>query len=418
MTGRRNAGGRFWLHRAPAWFQLRFLLAGFGTWLFDRRADTARRVEWYSVQTRQAFLVAGSVGLLCLITGCAKKDSSAASSGGGAESVESPGAHSGEHKSAASRAGGEKKAPKSPEVGGIPLDVWPQVWLKDPLAIAAEKGPAQVAVVDTAKTAPPSGKAATPTPPPAAPEPEKPAAKAAGSDDWKSLISGEAIAEETKKIRSRLADSLQTVTKYNGNYKDNNNIRMDGAVLAALAEIMTAHPDDVSWKKWAKDVRTAASEVSKLAKGLGQPSYEPTRKMFENLDGLLSGNKPAGLEESAPTVPFSEVANRLYLMKRMEKAFDGIKSNINGEDAFKKQAAMILQEESVLAVLTRVIGSPGYGSTDEAEYQGFVSAMIQSNRDVIEAVKNEDFKAFNDAMSRGKKACDDCHRDYRFGDSK
>ena len=307
----------------------------------------------------------------------------------------------------------EKPKPKrkGPMIGDIPLDVW------DPstVAVAGNRTPTgggnNTPAPAAPKEAPAKGGGDMPAEKPA----EKPAAAASsgGGDDWKSVISNDTIVDETKKIKARLTDSLQNVGKYNGNYKDG--ISVDGAVMATLAGIVIANPEvSVTWKGDAPHVRDVASEVSKKAKGLGQASFDPTKQEWDKLEALLSGNKPPGLSDAAPVIPFSEVAGRGPIMKRMEKAFQWMKSNIASEENMKKSAEQITNEASILAALAKVVATPGYNSADEDEYKGYVNEMIKANLDVLQAIKNEDFKAFTEANSRSQKACNDCHQDYRF----
>ncbi len=369
---------------------------------------------------RFAWLVCGLACLMFVATGCGSSDVAtddeedeeelAEDEGAEVEEVEEEEDESPVKRKPASKpsAKPKKKVRKGPMIGDIPLDVWGD----EPMAVASKGAPsgggnAAPAAQKEAPAKPAAGDV------PAEKPAEKPAASSGGGDDWKSVISNDTIVDETKKIKARLTDSLQNVGKYNGNYKDG--ISVDGAVMAALAGIAIANPDvSVSWKGDAAHVRDLGGEVSKKAKGLGQASYDPTKQAWDKLEALLSGNKPPGLEDAAPVIPFSEVAGRGPLMKRMEKAFQWMKSNIGTDELMKKNAEAITNEASMLAALAKVVATVGYNSADEAEYQGYVKDMIKANMDVLAAIKNEDFKAFTEANSRSQKACNDCHQDYRF----
>lgn len=298
------------------------------------------------------------------------------------------------------------KPSKGPSIDGIPLDV---VWYDDPLAVASDATPvgggSAPAVAMTPTKPAPAQPAATPT---------EPAPAAGGGSDWKDLITGELIGAETKKIKNRLTDSLSSVGKYNGNYKDG--IQVDGVVLAALAQVLHEHPDSLSWKADAPTVRDLAADLAKKAKGLGQASFDPSKETFVKLEGVLTGNKPPGLEEAPPKLPFGEFASRMGLMKRMQKSFDYMKSNIQNDAAFKKEAETIQHEAAMLATLTKVTGAKEYPGGDEEEYQQFIKDLVQASKDVVEASKAEEFPKFQDGMTRVQKLCDACHQAYRFGD--
>jgi cytochrome c556 len=305
----------------------------------------------------------------------------------------------------------KKKAPKGPEIDGIPLDV---VWYDDPLGVAADStavgGPPAVAA--TSKPSMGGGAASAPAPTPDEPAP---AAQASATGGWQDLISGELIAAETKKIKNRLTDSLSTVGKYNGNYKEV--IQVDAAVLSALAQVLQQHPDSLTWKADAPSVRDLAAELGKKAKGLGQASYDPSKEVFDKLDGVLGGNKPPGLEESPPQLPFGEFASRMGLMKRMQKSFDFMKSNIQNEATFKKEAETIQHESALLATLTKVTGAKEYPGGDEEEYQQFIKDLVAASQAVNAASKGESFSGFQDSISQVQKLCDNCHQAYRFGEN-
>lgn len=347
------------------------------------------------------------LSLLCILAGwslagCGKKSNgseneAAVEEGGGDETphAASP------SKSTAPKKGKEKVV----YIGDIPKDVW----FDDPLTIASNNTPIgggtpkpAAAPTVAANSAPePATKAAADPPAPVA---------GGGKDDWKSIIPGEILVDETKKIKNRLTDGLSSVTRYNGNYKE---LQVDGAVLAALAGIEVAHPDPVSWKADAKYVRDLGSDIAAKSKGLGQGSYDPTKQAFEKLEGVLSGNKPGDLGDAAATVPFSEVARRQLIMKRMDRAFNAMKSNINNEEIFKKQNDVVAHEATMLATLAKVVATEGYEAADEPDYQNFIKEIVTSNLAVVAASKNGDYKAYNDGLSRCFKACNDCHQSYK-----
>lgn len=354
-------------------------------------------------------------GILCAcfgygLSGCGKKT---VSPGAESESAEH-GTGDGDGAETASGTPSKKKAKKGESIGGIPKDVW----FDDPLTIASNNATIGGAAAPKAPAANGAAVAAntkagsTDTTKAASEKPAEAAAPFGGKDDWKSIISGEVIAEETKKIKTGLTDRLSNVGKYNGNYKDF--IQVDGAVLAALAGIAAMHPDPaVSWKADAKYVRDLSSDIASKAKGLGQASYDPTKQAFDKLDGVLSGNKPPDLGDAAPTVPFSEVVRRPLIMKRMERGYNLMKSTINTEEVFKKSAEEVTREATLLATLAKVAGTAGYDLTDEPEFQKFVNEVVTANLGIVAAVKNGDFKAYGDGLNRCFKACTDCHTSYK-----
>jgi hypothetical protein len=273
-----------------------------------------------------------------LAAGCGKGSGKRVAASGEASGEESVEAESGGEAPARERkgAGRNKKPARGKNINGIPIDVWPEVWLKDPLAVAAEKGAVGGAVPTAGGDSDPQVAKVDAVKPPAEtvkPEPGSGAAPAAGCADWTALISGEVLADESKTIRTSLTEKLANKGRYDSTYKD---LRVDAAVLACLAGLAGEHPEAPSWKKNAKYVRDMAAEVSNGSTANGEKFFIKVRSSYDKLDELLSGNKPPGLEEAVDNLRFSEAVKRNFLMLRMDRGFNAMKSNINTEALFKK----------------------------------------------------------------------------------
>lgn len=309
-----------------------------------------------------------------------------------------------------SRTRSRKKSSGNPDtadfhVAAIPKESWGDVFFDKPLTILAETGPAAPPVDGTASPARPA---------------VEPAAKAAvevlqepapdGAEEWSVLASGEDLADEAKTIRSSLTDKLRSVGKYSGHYKE---VRVDAATLAVLAAIAGEHPDPPSWRAYSKPIRDIAAQIARSAVANGDKFYKPTRIAFEKLDTLLSGSRPPDVEEAADKVSFSELASRVLLMQRLERAFNYLKLTVNTEAIFRKESAKVSHEGAIIATLSRVIATSGYDDADLDEYRAFARALQQSGLGVAEAVQNADFAAYTAALDRGSKACTNCHTEYK-----
>lgn len=286
------------------------------------------------------------------------------------------------------------------QIGDIPYNVW----FQDPLKVAANTKPTNVVPLAGGPVEGPpgttngdAGSGANSTP------------GTAGSD-WKSIIPLAILDAETKRIRNHLTQSMQTVGRYNGNYKD---IQIDGATLAALGAIAIEHPEPVKWKKNAHFVRDLGVRIEEGSQGLGKKAFEATQLPYEQLIDILNGNKPAGLPESAPKVPFDEVADRGGLMKRMQKAYNWMKQNVTTESLFKEKAEMVTQEATVMAALSRVIALEGYDAADEPEYQKSATAMLKAALEIRSEVGTDNFEGFTNALNVINKSCIECHTEYR-----
>jgi cytochrome c556 len=290
-------------------------------------------------------------------------------------------------------------------IGDIPYDVF----FEEPLAIAADRTAVSVAP-GTMAAATPTAPAATATPAPAAGN--SGAASGGGAADWKSLISMEQINNEAKRVRNHLTASLQSQGTYNGNYLE---LQTDGSVVAALAMIAAEHPEDASWKQNARYLREFGFQLRESSKALGRESFTASQTAAENIQAVLNGNLPAEAGDPAASKPYSEAASRSGVMKRIEKASEWMRANINSQSVFDAEVEQIRQEAAVLSALAKMVGDKSYDSADEEEYAGYARDLLSGARDVGAAAQEKDFAKFNDSMNKIQKACGECHANYGNG---
>jgi cytochrome c556 len=290
--------------------------------------------------------------------------------------------------------------------GEIPYDVW----YSDPLGVANDTRP--VNATPGSRDPGPTDDISPPATAPAAPEPASPGGS--GNEiDWKSIIAKEILEDEVKQGRNRLKQNLISIGKYNGNYKE---IAADAVSISAMAGIAARHADAVSWKDKAKYVRDLSADVADNATTLGKPAYDATLLPFENLEVVLSGGMPADLGESQDKLDFALHADRGALMRRMERADNWLRKEVRTADIFKNEAETVTHEAAILAAMAKVITTPDYGSEGEAEYKQSAQEMFEASRAILTAVQIDDFNGFGQAMNKIKKACDECHRSYRFAE--
>jgi hypothetical protein len=298
---------------------------------------------------------------------------------------------------------------KGQQIGEIPLDAWPEVWFKQPLSVVAESGPA---VAPAAINAAADAKPEVGQTPAESVRNGKESGSPGGPAQWATIITGEDLADETKSIKNSLTPNLQDKGRYDSKYKE---IQVDAATLAVVAGVASDVPEAPSWKANAKYIRDVSSQIANDSKANGEQFYRKAREGYDKLDALLSGSKPPGLEESADSVNFSEVAKRLHLMKRMDRAANWMKTEVNSEAIFKKQSGRVAHEGAIWSLLGRVIATADYADHDDPEYIKSAETVSQSGRDIQEAVKNDDFKAYTEARDRALKACNKCHEVFKNG---
>lgn len=286
-------------------------------------------------------------------------------------------------------------------VNKIPYDVF----FDDPL---------QIVSTQTKPVATPP--ATSPSPGPAAAPPSKStevkSADASSATGWSKLIPIEDLQAEIKTMRNDLTKSLSNAGQYNQNFKV---IAVQGGCVAALAVMAQQHEEGLSWKSNARYVRDFGAQINQAATGLGRDHFDQTRSAFQRLTSVLDGSVPADAGDVAADRPFQEVASRKSLMKRIERAKDWLKQDVNSEAKFKSMTDSIRHESAILAAFATAIATPGYEYTENEDYQNFARALIEGATEASSATTTESYDSFKSAIDKVNKSCTDCHSSYGNG---
>ena len=113
---------------------------------------------------------------------------------------------------------------------------------------------------------------------------------------------------------------------------------------------------------------------------MGKENFEKTKSAFQKLTSVLDGSIPADAGEVPQTRPFHEAASRKGLMRRIERAKDWLKQDVNSEAKFKSMPDQIQHEAAILAALASVITTEGYDYTENDDYQQFARSLIEARR--------------------------------------
>jgi len=296
--------------------------------------------------------------------------------------------------SKSSSSGGVRKSSR-----GIPYDAF----FDDPLGEAnnAAVAPSAVAV------AKPAANAGEPAAKPAA-DAAKPAANAGGAA-WTDYISIDILQDETKKVRNHLTSAMQGPGSYNKECKE---IGWDAALLAGLAGIAIEHSEAASWKANAHYVRDFSSDLSNAAVGPGKEYYDKSKAAYEKLAAVFDGSIPADAGEVTPKRPFHESADRAGVMKRIEKASEWLRLNINTEAKLKSEQGNIQHEAMLIAALGKIIATEGYADAEEADYQKYATDLIAGGKEAGAAAKDQNYKQFTESVNKIGKSCTECHPKY------
>lgn len=302
-----------------------------------------------------------------------------------------------------------KKAPEKKDdrkmIDGIPYDVW----FDNPLGVAANNQSVTpvslpgktVAASSNSNTT--NGEMKTPTTkdtPPAA----------TGGIDWKTIIPISVLDEQVKDIRNRLTKNMQSVGTYNTSYLE---LPTFTATLAVLAGIAAEHSEDIGWKKNAKYLRDLSASISEEPLMRGAKSFRKIQVPYEQMIVILNGSQPAGLPESDDKKPFSDVASMGDLMKRADIASKWLKSNVGNADALKDEKDKVIREAHLLAAISKIITTEGYGYVDDEGFLNYANPMSEASLKMVEAAKGDNFKQFDEGLTQVYKACTQCHSEYK-----
>lgn len=280
------------------------------------------------------------------------------------------------------------------------------VWYGDALRVAQDTRSVGTNVAANTKT---GGQNPGKTNPPSKVTGKTPPAKTSG-DDWKSIAPAPVLEAEVKRIRNFLLQKMRSPSVYNGNYKT---IQYLGSTLAAIAQVVALHDEDISWKADALYVRDLGQKISEEASGLGAKKFKGTKLPVEQFIDILNRNKPAGLAEPDKSATFFDVADRGGLMKRMEEAYNWLEKEVTTEERFKMQADKIKHEATILGLLVKIIGDASYDSADDPDYKGHVEASVQAAQKILSAVQTGDFMTYRKALNTINNRCTQCHTGFR-----
>jgi len=82
-------------------------------------------------------------------------------------------------------------------------------------------------------------------------------------------------------------------------------------------------------------------------------------------------------------------------------------------DAVKRNAAAVVKEAEIIAMLARIIQDKSYENGADETYLGFAKELEKQAVEAVAATKRSDGAAASSAVSKMQKACDDCHGGFR-----
>ncbi len=234
----------------------------------------------------------------------------------------------------------------------------------------------------------------------------------ASGKGWAELISPEVLEDEIKRSITPLAEAVSTPSKFkSGRHRV---ARRLFSVDAVLLNIVAQFPGDVRFKRVAPALRQQLARSGFNCKVNSDSAFQGAKRALELLQGAVRGEKIDAPEGAETVVPFPKAADRQPLMQRMEQAQQGRLSPwLASQGDFKANAEQILHEAQVLAALARVIQDPEYEYGEDDTYLEYAQAMEKGARDLVQAVKLQNYEQARKALAVVTQSCSDCHGDYR-----
>jgi hypothetical protein len=224
---------------------------------------------------------------------------------------------------------------------------------------------------------------------------------------WSAIISSDTLESEVKAQPAQIDAAMKSTNQQKA-------ARLVMTYLAAVYGVIYRYDKDVRWKDDSQPLRDNFARAGNNLKAWTDSQKKQVAKLKTDLTDLIGGNKPsltAGLDGEAP---WKEIADRPPLMHRLEQ---GQSEKINGwckdADSVKRNAAGIVQEAEVFAMIARIIQDKSYEFGDDETYLGFAKNLEKHAVALVAATKAGDGAAASSAAAQMNKDCDDCHGGYR-----
>ena len=228
---------------------------------------------------------------------------------------------------------------------------------------------------------------------------------------WSTLVSGDTLIDEIKEMQERLTPVVTTPSTFKGG--GYNDAQQAFSVIALAFGLITAHDEDVRWKKDAATARDLFARAGVNCKVGTDQSFKESSLRVEDLKAMMDGNPPDGKPDREEDFRWSQVSGRPPLMKRLEAAEKLLGAATASQGDFTKQLDVVLHEAEMVAAIGEVIRQPDYEYHDDDSYLGYAASMRDAAARIREAALKKDYETARTAVGEISKSCNDCHGDYR-----
>jgi len=234
---------------------------------------------------------------------------------------------------------------------------------------------------------------------------------ASSSYRWSDLIDADTIESEIKRLASPLGPLVATPSAFKGGgYRD---CRDHFSWLAVLFTVAGQFDEPIRWKKPAEAWGQLFARAGFNCKVGTDQSFRESQLRVQDLADLVRGGRPT-LPSVRPDVGWDQIADLAPLMRRMEGAIgEQISPNVSDQRSLKKNADDLYHEAQLLALLAQVIAQDGWDYSDEESYLAEARKLRDASVEFSQATEQNDFAAARQALGQMKKACSDCHDEWR-----
>jgi hypothetical protein len=238
-----------------------------------------------------------------------------------------------------------------------------------------------------------------------------PAASGTGSG-WSKLISSTTIEDEIKAIKLDVDKNVSTPSDFAG--RGHKIIRREFSMLAMLFAVIAEYEGDVRFKKDAATARDLFARTANNTKAGGNTNVFNEAKLRKtDLEDLLRGSSLQA-QPATEAPDWSVIIDRSPLMQRLEPMFqEKVSKSLASKDEFGKHTEEIFHDAEMIAVMATVLTKSGMSDADDDTYKGFANSMRDGAREVVDAVKLNNYEQARTAAGKIDKACSQCHESYR-----
>jgi len=234
---------------------------------------------------------------------------------------------------------------------------------------------------------------------------------AAGGFKWSTLVSEDTLIDEIKDLKPFVAKTVSSPSDFKGGGYDK--AREGFSAIALAFGVIAAYDGDIRWKKNAETARDLFARVGVNCKVGTDQSFAESKLRVADLEALLAGNSLNAKANRDEDFLWNQVAARPALMSRLEVADDVIGAAMAAKSDFLKQAAKLMHEVEIVAVIGEVIQQKNFEHHDNDTYRGYATTMRNAAVKAREATKKGDYDGARAAVGELKKSCDACHGEYR-----